>query len=267
LGVAKKANTKTAICLGLAIALMNPAIISQSLQFSCLYLLTSVFLIYLCYFKKASVPVTAVFCVFGTLTQIFDFYTTPVITFGLPILVWYSVEKEMETRQKFSTGAKCLLSWGWGYALTWGLKLLYATCFTGVNAFAMGFKSFAGRTGITVVENLADKYDATEALKLVWKNVFPGTFGKIVFCFTVLAVITLAVLMYVKKGIRLTLDCAFPLFVAAIPVIWYIIAAQPTVIHHWFQYRSMSVLLLGIMLFALKAFSALNTRKLKRNEL
>lgn len=261
--VAKKANTKTAICLGIAIALINPAIVSQSLQFSCLFLLTCVFLIYLCCFRKETTPLTVVFCTFGVLTQIFDFYTTPIITYGIPILVWYAMSNTLPTSKKFGIGFKCLITWGWGYGFVWILKLVFATCFSGINAFAMGFKAFAGRTGIVVVEELADKYDALKALKSVWFTIFSDPFGKVVFCIAVLAIFVFMVLIYLKKGLFQLFDRSMPLFAAALPVIWYIIAAQPTVIHAWFQYRSLVVMIFGIAIFMANSFKLLTVEDTK----
>ena len=73
--ISKKVNTKIALCFGLAIIPCNPAIISQSLQFSCTFLLAFLFVIYVCLSKNVSNHILVTFCAFGVLTQFFDFYT------------------------------------------------------------------------------------------------------------------------------------------------------------------------------------------------
>ena len=240
ISISKKVNTKTSVCLGISIAIMNPAII---------FLLTFVFLIYLCYFRKDNIPLVFIFCAFGALTQAFDFYTTPIITYGIPILVLYEANRELSLQKKFSTGAKCFFSWGWGYGFMWTLKLLFATCFAGINAFDKGFNAFAGRTGIIVIEELADKYNFIKALKSVWFTVFPYTFGKIVFFVIASTIFIIIFTIWIKKGFKELLGSMVPLLPAALPVIWYVFSAQPTVIHAWFQYRSLTVLFFGIILF------------------
>lgn len=262
--VTKKAGAGTAICLGASVALVNPAIASQSLQFSSLFLLTALFLIYLCYFKKENTPLGLVFCGFGVLTQIFDFYTIPITTFGLPILVWWFLEQNRSAKEKWVIGGKSLLGWVWGYGFSWLLKLLFATCFTGINAFKEGFSSFAGRTGIVVVESLKDKYDVIKAWRTAWTTVFQGNFGKLVLALMALLVIAVAIVIWRKKGYKGLLERSFPVVVAALPILWYAIAAQPTVIHAWFQYRALTVMFFGVFLFGCHNFHFLQKNKTKQ---
>ncbi|MBP3305899.1 MAG: hypothetical protein J6L24_08015 [Oscillospiraceae bacterium] len=91
--VAKKVNTKTAMCFGIPLTLLYPSIIAQSLRFSCTFLLTFVFILYLCCCRQPKyVRPEFSFCVFGVLTRLFDFYTTPVIIWGIPVPIYLTMD-------------------------------------------------------------------------------------------------------------------------------------------------------------------------------
>lgn len=247
IGITKRVNAKTAMCLGLAMTLVNPAIVSQSLQFSCTFILTFLFILYICYFKRENIRLEFIFCAFGVLTQLFDFYTTPIITYGIPVLVCLMIDNN--TPKPILTIVKTSLSWLYGYASMWLIKLLLVTMFTDINGFADGFLRLAQRTGIVIMEEAADKYNSIGALKAVWKTVFPGTVGKIIFCAIIILTLVKMGIIWYKCGGKELLNKSILLLIAALPIVWFIFTAQPTYIHAWFQYRSLIVTFFGLALF------------------
>ncbi len=79
----------------------------------------------------------------------------------------------------------------------------------------------------------------------------------------VLAVLCLAALVVslIRLRLKKTLNNAAFLAVAALPVIWFCGAKQATVIHAFFQHRGLSVLVLGVLMFASATFSAVLKNK------
>ncbi len=244
----KKTNLKTALCLGLALALVNPAVVSHSLQFSTCFLLTFVFIIFVLWKTEwVRKHLMTTFCLFGILTMFFDFYSTPILTYGMPILVLLALASETDNFWKIS--GKALGGWLYGYGMMWIVKLLFATLFTGINGFKDGFTSFAGRTGITQVEGLHANYSVSGALKAVWTSVFPGWESSYVYWGMMLLLLVALVLLFVfagKQGVKRELAY---LMIALLPILWFSIAAQPTSIHAFFQHRSIAVWFAGIFLF------------------
>lgn len=253
--IAKKVNTGAAICFGVAVALVNPSIVAQSLQFSCTFILSFLFILYICCSKRSNIRYEYVFCIFGILTQFFDFYTSPVITWGIPLLVLLVMDSK--NPKPIFTVLKTGLSWAYGYLAMWLTKWLLATVFTDINAFADGFLRVAERTGMVTMEGAEGNYGVMAALKAVWLTLFPLNVGKIILCTIILVTLICIVIIYRKLGIKTLINTSLLLGVAAVPIVWFALTAQPTYIHAWFQYRSITVTFFGLLLFTLKAIKTL----------
>ena len=258
--ISKKVNTKTAVCFGLAIIPCNPAIISHSLQFSCTFLLAFLFVIYVCMSENASNNILPLFCTFGALTQFFDFYTTPLVTYGFPVLIMLSMD--VTAKNKLLTAIKTFFTWTYGYVGIWVVKLLFTTLFTDSNGFADGFSKFAERTGITIQEGTEKYYNVSGAFKAVLNTVLPGGLGKIILCLFALIVCVSIITIFFKRKLNCALNDIVPFVVALIPIIWFGCSAQPTYIHAWFQYRSLAVTFFGVFLTAIFAAELLKRRLL-----
>lgn len=258
--ISKKVNVKTALCFGLAIIPFNPAIISQSLQFSCTFLLMFLFVMYVCLsIKNPLKNILVTFCAFGVLTQFFDFYTTPLVTYGFPILIMLSMNTIVTN--KLLTLVKTFFAWLYGYVAMWIVKLLFTTLFTDVNGFADGFYRFAERTGIVIQEGWEKYYDVAGAFKAVLNTVLPGGLKIFLFPFLIMICVSLGVIFF-KRKFKCALNDIAPFVVATLPLVWYACSAQPTYIHAWFQYRTLSVTVFGVFLMVAYAISLFRERLL-----
>ncbi len=256
--IGRRHGIKGVLCFGLPMALMNPAIVSHSLQFSCTFILAFIFLIIELITDSKKINVPLCFCLYGALTQLFDFYSTPLITYGLPLILLLTYDEFANKR--WSTALKALAAWAYGYLSMWLIKMLCTTLFTDINGFAEAFGSFAGRVGITVTEGQEDKYDSLEALRLVYRNFFTGSVWDIVFVLLVVAfalVIVVSCLTCSRK--EFLSRCVF-IFIGLLPLGWFAVSAQPTVIHYWFQYRTVAVTLVSACVYATYVFFDLKSR-------
>lgn len=244
-----------AVCFGLSIALVNPAIIAQSLQFCCCFILSLLFILLVLHKRSKPEHIAPLFCLFGVATQFFDFYTTPLLCFGFPILLLLTFSPYRS--KPWTTLIKTGISWFYGYVSMWIIKLSMVSLFTAEHGFYDGFNSLAGRLGVKVVEGLEEMYDIKGALEAVWWLSCPGDNEKGFFLFLAALVLLSAALILLKKGWRELLSKASFLAVAVLPVIWFCCAAQPTKIHSWFQYRTIAVLFAGVFLFSLQGLSLL----------
>lgn len=251
--VSKLRDIKTALALGISVAFMNPSVISHSLQFSCCFMLSFVFLYVLLYGEKRKWDMTVLFCLFGTITQLFDFYTTPIITWGVPVLTLLVADDYAGRR--LSTAGKTLLAWFYGYVCMWLLKLLLVSVFTDINGFLDGFASFAERIGIVMTEGLEDKYDVGNALLAVKDVAFPGAAGKLCIGAFSVAVLVKAILLLKVGNKRSLFSAGVFLLIAVVPFVWFVCTAQPTTIHAWFQYRSIVVTAYALLLFVFHGHS------------
>jgi len=173
-----------------------------------------------------------------------------VLTFGLPALVLLSLDGYRQRRWR--TLGQTLTAWLYGYGAMWLVKLLAVTAFTGENGFADGFRSLAGRVGLIKVGGLEEMYGVIAALKTVWWVCAPGESEKELFILLALLTAGGGLLILRRRGVRELLSCGAFLAAAAVPILWFCCAAQPTRIHAWFQYRSIAVSYAGIFLFAIQ---------------
>ncbi|MBQ7284276.1 MAG: hypothetical protein IJW74_05465 [Oscillospiraceae bacterium] len=264
--LAERKGAFTALAVGLAVILVNPAIISHSLQYTPCFNLAFAAMIFLLYTENLNYDRALAFCVFGILTQFFDFYTAPIAVCGLPLLVWLLIDESGCCR--FKTILKCSVSWLYGYASFWVVKLVMVSIFTDVDGLGDGIGAFLGRVG-TAKNNVGEAagkglYTPINAFIAAWDMVTPGATGAIALIAVMAIVAVSALIIWKKKGFKgLVADCAF-LAVAALPVLWFSVASQPTVIHAYFQYRPLVVFFAGVFLFALQAFPFADRQYLRR---
>ena len=252
---AAKASVRSALCYAAALCLINPSIAAHSPQFSCCFLLGFAFCIYMLAADKRGKRYAFLFCAFGTLTQYFDFYTAPLVTLGFPLLML--LESGRLSGHTIRRTLRCIALWLYGYAAMWLCKLGMTGIFTGINGFADGLNSLGGRLGVSVVAGFEEYYSVARALRSVWSTAFPGSLtlpSALVFA----AAVLMACVVYICRGIREEKElAAAELIVTLLPLAWYAVAAQPSSIHAWFQYRSLAVLFFGAFLFVSRAAALL----------
>ena len=254
IAVAKTVDVKTALCFGVSLILVNPAIISQSLQFSCTFMLVFLFVLYICIRCNRMNAVFA-FCIFGVLTQFFDFYTTPIVTFGIPVLIYLVATRE--TQKPIWIALKTFFAWIYGYVMMWFMKLLLVTMFTDINGFQDGFHRFAERTGILAAPGSQDSYSAVGALKAVCHTVFQEVAVRYVFIVVSIMALTCIAVIWIKQKSAGFLHACPLLLVGILPLVWFMVAAEATSIHAWFQYRSVAVSFMVLFLLILQTVSAI----------
>ena len=237
--IAGNINTKTAFLFALSIIFIRPHVVSVSLQFSACFLIVLPAMLLIPRLHRNKQWETVFFLELGILTQYFDFYTTPIITFALPMTYLYLLRQQDHAPNRLKDMGFNALSWCAGYGLMWLAKLALTTAFTDVNAFAQGFDSFGERVGIEKVSGLESLYSPVAALRSVAVSLYSDADGKLILFSAIL--LTAVLLLYRFLRNKHTLRDLLPhwqlLLIAAMPILWFIVAAQPTANHYWFQYR------------------------------
>ena len=249
--IAGKVDTRSAFLFALSIIFIRPHVVSVSLQFVPCFLIAFAAMLAVPWIHSTKKWESVFFLELGILTQYFDFYTTPILTFALPMTYLYLLRH----REGSSTSLKNIGInagvWSAGYGLMWLAKLVLTTLFTDVNALAQGFSSFSGRIGIEKVSGMESLYSPVAALRSVAVSLYSDREGKLIL-FALIG-ITAAVMLYRFFRDRHCLRELVPhwllLLIAALPVIWFIVAAQPTANHHWFQYRGIAASFWALFLY------------------
>ena len=240
--VANRAGTKTAFLFALSIITIRPHVTAVSLQFSCCFFLAFLAMLAVPRLSRRSSLVSLFFLELGILTQYFDFYTTPVLTFVLPMTYLYILKIQDQAAPGLKQIGGYALSWSAGYGLMWLAKLLLTSCLTEANGLGQGFSSFMGRVGIEKVSGMEEFYSPIVALRGVYASLYSDREGKIILLATIAAAFLILLGVFLKRRCRPAALLQHPqlLLLAALPVIWFMAAAQPTANHHWFQYRGIA---------------------------
>jgi len=235
----------------LSVAIFKPAVIAFSLQYVCCFLLMFIFSIIVLTKKISVSKAPAIFCIFGMATQFFDFYTTPPITYAIPVLFLLMDEAYRDTR--WSTVLRTSASWMYGYVSIWLVKLAVVSLIPGYNGFEDGFSSLKYRLGTSTDLSFGIFANIKKALINVWWMSCPGENELLIFAALLIMVVVAALVLLKCKGVAALVSCGAFLAVAIIPVIWTMIAAQPMNIHAWFQHRILLPLYAGVFLFFVQA--------------
>lgn len=244
-------DVRTGLVFALSMIFIKPQVLCNSLQFSCCFILALLALLFipLVIRKGKEVPF---FFLLGMLTMYFDFYTSPLVVLGYPFI--FMILLETDERPKIKLSMLSILGWGIGYGTMWLIKLLCATLFTSVNGFANGFNSFAARVGIIKRNDLIEYYGIKKAFGALIRVTLPYTLSRIVACIIIVCMVIVLIICIIYN--RLRYDQCVKYMTLIFPVIviflWYMVAAQPTAIHAYFQYRNLSIAIFsGVMFYSL----------------
>jgi hypothetical protein len=167
----------------------------------------------------------AAMCVFvtGIFTAYFDLLTTPLLTLGLPLIVYLILQSEEEKtiKELFKSLFVLCITWLIGYASAWAIKWVLAYILTDSTTI-YAIEAIKWRTttdGYTRLEAIARNFNL---IPLVWLN-------SILTC-----LLLLTLFRFNKKGIKWAI--AF-LIVGLFPYMWYFVLSNHSHLHWWFTYR------------------------------
>ncbi len=241
--VAKHTGTKTAFLFALSIILVRPHVVAVSLQFSCCFFLAFLAMLLVPWIYKKPEWESLFFLELGIATMYFDFYTTPILTFGLPMTYLCVLRHTRGATTSLKNVGRNTLSWFGGYVGMWLAKLCLTSALTSDDGIGAGMRSLMERIGVTKASGMESYYNPLTALRTVAASLYSDREGKLVLlalC-ALLFLLVLAVFLRRKPSFRSLLTHSALLLIAFLPLLWFMIAAQPTANHHWFQYRGIAV--------------------------
>lgn len=255
--VARHTDIRKAFLFAVSIILVRPQIVVMSLQYGCCFLIAFAAMLAVPWIAKHKAYLGPFFFQIGIWTMYFDFYTTPALTFGFPMVYLYLLSAGEEGQR---TGLRQMVKWTaiWalGYLGMWFAKMLLTTLLTDVNGLANGLNSMMARLGIRKTGGLEATYRFVEAVRAVWYALYSDKDGEVI----LLLVGAVGVLGFLAALLRRRLPLsAFRkhhalLFVAAVPIVWMLAAPHVTYIHYWFQYRSIALSFWSVGLYCLFLF-------------
>jgi len=241
--VSKHANSRIAFLFALSIILVRPHVMATSMQLTCCFFIAFTAMLLIPWIHRHQKWEGLFFMEVGMLTMYFDFYTVPLVTLGFPLLYLCVLKQEASVPFSWKQLFRNMAVWFVGYGFMWIAKLSLTSLLTSVNALQQGLQSLFSRVGIQKDTELEKFYSVKAAFDGIREALFSDEAGMAVYLLCA-GIIFVTVLVKVFMG-RVTLakvrDAVPYLFLAVIPLLWFVITKQPIAIHSYFQYRTIAL--------------------------
>lgn len=255
LALRSHAGTASAVCLALSVIAMNPVIVSTSLQYSICFLIAFVGVWLVCRCEWNNRSLGGLFMVLGQATMFFDFYTSPLITWGMPLVALMSiqrVQRKTDSKQMLKQLGFTLLMWVIGYAGMWVLKMILNTLLTEKNGFEV-LKQFLYYTGFSEIPENVEVFTPWQALFVCLKKVLTVQ-NRFMLCVAGIPALAVYYVRMKRRGSVRLADRGIWVYALAafVPVLWLFCSRQASGVHAYFQYRTLAAAVYAGLCFVMQ---------------
>ena len=263
--LAKNAGVRTAFFFAVSVILVKPQIICASMQFSCCFLIAFAAMLLIPWLSRNRRYAGFFFMEVGMITMFLDFYSTPIITFGIPAVYLYFLQAKRGHTAKLKEILRNFLAWFAGYLLMWLSKLVLTSLLTEQDAVQNGLGSLLMWLGAEGFKLSNGAYRPATALQQVVKALCQDRDGALFFGGLLATALGLVLVNLLRQKLswRELLRNWSLLLIALMPVIWFAVSSEPTTIHYWFQYRSVVVCFWAVFTYVLLGVSSEEKHKCK----
>ena len=186
----------------------------------------------------------------GMVTCYFDLLTHPLITLGIPMIIYLLIKQEkgkISLKEAIKIIVKNTLLWGMGWIITNLTKWIIVDILYNRNLIYKSIMQFIFRSLGTSEENLAWYM----GLSNNWNWAFRHT----LMFFSTLIFYVIYTLIRNYKNITINVKQAIPyLMISFMPIAWFMVMVNHTWFHFWFTWRNLILFYIGIGIFLLKLF-------------
>ena len=229
--------------------------VSYSLESAPIFLVMIISCIVLLLFIDKIKNIYLPFFIIACISNFVDFLTVPLITLGMPLYIYILYKQKNENlglKEAMKIVILSCISWGCGYAFTWISKWIIYDLLYNKNLIVSAISQVLYRT--TSINDLAG-IDILSILKifscncLIYGMAIVWIIIVILLLFSIKykASFTSSYLSYFKEVVPI-------LSISFLPIFWYIVLANHTVLHPHFVYRHMLVCLTGGLICFKKIF-------------
>lgn len=173
------------------------------------------------------------FMVVGAITSYFDLLTYPLVTLGVPLVLWVS----LYMREKLTVNLKNIsvlsVFWGIGYGGLWGAKWLIGDLITGKSVLSDAVGQVVYRTS----DKVSDKVITfSELLHELLSSMRQYTWMLLILLIGIYFIWHIAKTRKVK--IKMIITYAV---IGLFPLVWFVVLKNHSFGHHWFTYRELAI--------------------------
>jgi len=251
----------------ISVLVISPMTIAKSLQYSTVFYLFNISMIVMLLYNdklKEKNRYTLFFLVVGMLTSYFDFLTYPLVTLGMPLMLYFILNPHNEIFAFIKSIINKSITWGVGYVGMWIGKVVIGSILLGRNLFSSAASKFAERTSLEVQTGNVTILSVFERnlLRLVNKP----------YLLLALCIVLYVIYRMIKTNYKFSKKgfiSFIPYFIISImPFAWYVVASNHSYIHSWFTYRVMMITVFSLLSYVATMFSCVGGKneKSKRKE-
>ena len=240
----KNFNLLIAFIFGVSLITIDYFYMAYSLQGAPVMILTMIASIILLLRMKKIKDIYFYFFIIGILTNVIDYLTVPLISLGIPLLIYLlykQKEKDISLKEEIKIILLSSMTWILGYSLSMTCKWITFDLIFHRSLIISAIKQVIYRTGNNI------------SLSILINNILLFIAKNIVFiaCFIIITLIITKIrgkkVVAAKKEERKKNIIPY-LIVASFPIIWMSLFANHTLTHIFFVYRNMVIFIIGILI-------------------
>lgn len=241
--IAKKINWQIAVMFFIGFLSIDIFIAARAFNAICVFIIAIVSTIFILLKKDSEKNIAINFFVIGSVTSFIDLLTTPLVTLGIPIIVYLLLIQKngKNLKECLIELVKICLMWGIGYGLTWATKWILVQLMYNRPIIQNALTQAQVRivTNKTTFLNMMINIGNFLSYEVIFANI--------------MIMISYAIIMLVKNrnkelNIKNNIVQSIPyLIVAMMPLAWYAVLKQHSMIHRFFTYRALVITIITLM--------------------
>lgn len=218
-------------------------VIPVSLQYSNMFLLMlAVFLIALLFYKQKR-DWSVFFFLVGSVTNFFDYLTTPLITLGIPLIVILLLDAAVtKPIKQLSNVIRYSALWTVAYGVTWFTKWVLASLILKKDIIKDAMETIFFRVN-------GNEEHTVSRISAVKENIEVFVSGRMLLIFVVIILLLVICVIRAHKDWSVCISAVPVLFIGLYPYIWYVVLANHSQIHSLFTYRNQLLTVFAVLGF------------------
>ncbi len=260
--IAKKINWQIAVMFLIGFLSIDIFIAARAFNAICVFIIAIVSTIFILLKKDSEKNIAINFFVIGSVTSFIDLLTTPLVTLGIPIIVYLLLIQKngKNLKECLIELVKICLMWGIGYGLTWATKWILVQLMYNRPIIQNALTQAQVRivTNKTTFLNMMINIGNFLSYEVIFANI--------------MIMISYAIIMLVKNrnkelNIKNNIVQSIPyLIVAMMPLAWYAVLKQHSMIHRFFTYRALVITIITLMVSEYKILEVKTQDKKEENK-
>lgn len=262
MNLSKRISSKFCWVIILGLVIFDYFLMGLTFQGLMTFFISMIFSIIICKRFEKIKNIGIYFFIVGMITCFLDLLTHPIITLGLPMIIYFLLKQEKE-KVTLKESIKIIvinsILWGIGYILTYITKWVLVDAIYNRDLVTKAITQFFYRSQEDIISTMT------------WSRALQKNFDNLgiknLIYFIPLIIYTIIELIRNYKTIRFDIKAALPyLIITIMPIAWIILMKNHSIYHDYFTYRGLIIFYIGIGIFCIKLLNIKQKDEVTNNE-